>query len=205
MEIHGFWSIDKREEIAQALLKNVDLKNEFHCGMKFNSADELAQHMPTCKYGPRTSQNEGCQARFSASQVEKHDSVCPFKTLPCEQKCSASLMRREMDRHCIIDEACELPFLFTTIFSSIQKYSTKLANIRDVRSLTYKVKDLHAKVGPLKVGATNKVDEATMTIAKVEFLEANDTNKFTEKGAGAKAIGFETKDQSLEDRSYPYN
>ncbi|GMI71139.1 hypothetical protein like AT3G11950 [Hibiscus trionum] len=231
MEINGFWSIDKREEIAQTLLKNVDLKNEFHCDMKFYSADELAQHVPTCKYRPRTCQNVGCHARFSASQVEKHDSDCPFKTIPCEQKCSASLMRREMDRHCItvcpmklvncpfysvgcksalpqckieehsssdlhihllyilqgIHKEASVQVLRKRVEQLQQKYSTKLANIRDVRSLTYKVKDLDAKLGPLKVGATNKVDEAAMTIAKVEFLEANATNKPIE----TEAIDFE--------------
>ncbi|KAL4341817.1 hypothetical protein GQ457_08G016960 [Hibiscus cannabinus] len=212
MGINGFWSIDKREEIAQALLKN-----EFHCGMKFYSADELAQHMPTCKYRPRTCQNEGCHARFSASQVEKHDSrvrhcitVCPMKLVNCpfySVGCKSALTQCKILMEALLSANLEavnkilmelkifLSVLFSaTIFSSMQKYSTKLANIRDVRCLTYKVKDLDAKVGPLKVGATNKVDEAAMTIAKVEFLEANDTNKFTEKGSGAKAIGFETKD-----------
>ncbi|XP_039026286.1 uncharacterized protein LOC120159818 [Hibiscus syriacus] len=235
MEINGFWSIDNREEIAQTLMKNVDLKNEFHCDMKFYSADELDQHMPTCKYRPRTCQNEGCHARFSASQMEKHDSVCAFKVIPCEQKCPANLMRHHMDRHCITtcpmklvncpfySAGCKSPLpqckseehCFSDLHSHLlfilqvihkeasvevlrkrveqlqQNYSTKLANIRDVRSLTYKVKDLDAKLGPLKVGATNKVDEAAKTIANVEFLEASDTNKVTENGAGTEIGDFE--------------
>ncbi|KAE8689971.1 hypothetical protein F3Y22_tig00110930pilonHSYRG00084 [Hibiscus syriacus] len=83
-----------------------------------------------------------------------------------------------------------------------QKYSTKLANIGDVRSLTYKVKDLDAKLGPLKVGTTNKVDEAAKTIENVEFLEASDTNKVTENGiieaAKAEIMDSKAKLQSLE-------
>ncbi|XVE75789.1 hypothetical protein DITRI_Ditri12bG0120700 [Diplodiscus trichospermus] len=101
MEINGFWSMDKRKAVAQTLLKNVDFKNEFHCDMKYDSADELALHVPTCSYRSMNCENEGCDARFSANQAENHDSVCPFKIIPCEQKCLDSIMRREMDRHCI--------------------------------------------------------------------------------------------------------
>uniref|UniRef100_A0A7N0TG32 TRAF-type domain-containing protein n=1 Tax=Kalanchoe fedtschenkoi TaxID=63787 RepID=A0A7N0TG32_KALFE len=101
MEINGFWVIDRRETIAQALLKNVDFKNTFHCAMKFSTPQELAQHVGECSFRSVTCTNESCNANFSASQMEKHDSTCPFKMLPCEQKCSEIIMRREMDRHCI--------------------------------------------------------------------------------------------------------
>ncbi|XP_017608814.2 LOW QUALITY PROTEIN: uncharacterized protein LOC108454758 [Gossypium arboreum] len=242
MEINGFWSIDKREAIVQTLLKNVDLKNEFHCDMKFYSADELAQHVPTCKYRSMTCQNEGCYAKYSISQMENHDSVCPYKMIPCEQKCSASLMRRVMDRHCItvcpmklvncpfysvgcksaipqckieehrssdfhshllyilqgIHKEASVEVLRKRVEQLLQKYSSKLANIRDLRSLTYKVKDLDAKLGPLKVCATNEVDVATKTAGKLQILEASDTNKVTEKGAETRVVGFEAKPQSLE-------
>lgn len=85
-----------------------------------------------------------------------------------------------------------------TIFISLQKYSSKLANIRDLRSLTYKVKDLDAKLGPLKVCAINEVDVATKTAGKLQILEASDTNKVTEKGPETRVVGFEAKPQSLE-------
>ncbi|TYH54209.1 hypothetical protein ES332_D09G152800v1 [Gossypium tomentosum] len=242
MEINGFWSIDKREAIVQTLLKNVDLKNEFHCDMKFYSADELAQHVPTCKYRSMTCQNEGCYAKYSISQMGNHDSVCLYKMIPCEQNCSASLMRRDMDRHCItvcpmklvncpfysvgcksaipqskieehrssdfhshllyilqgIHKEASVEVLRKRVEQLLQKYSSKLANIRDLRSLTYKVKDLDAKLGPLKVCATNEVDVATKTAGKLQILEASDTNKVTEKGAETRVVGFEAKPQSLE-------
>jgi homogentisate solanesyltransferase len=101
MEINGFWLLDKREAIAHILLKNVDFKNAFHCNRKFMSAEGLAEHVCHCSFRSLTCTNEGCNARFCASHLEKHDSVCPFKIVPCEQKCSGSIMRREMDRHCI--------------------------------------------------------------------------------------------------------
>ncbi|PON82417.1 TRAF-like [Trema orientale] len=101
MEINGFWLNDKREAIAQALLKNVDFKNKYHCSMKFDSAEELAEHVGSCGFRSMTCENEGCNAMFSSRHREKHDSGCPFKIIPCEQKCSESIMRREMDRHCI--------------------------------------------------------------------------------------------------------
>ncbi|KAJ0028781.1 hypothetical protein Pint_36329 [Pistacia integerrima] len=101
MEISGFWPTERREAIAQTLLKNVDFKNTFHCDMKFSTMEELTEHVPNCGFKSMLCENEGCNAIFSASQLEHHDSVCPFKIIPCEQKCSDSLMRRAMDRHCI--------------------------------------------------------------------------------------------------------
>ncbi|KAM7264512.1 hypothetical protein ACFE04_002195 [Oxalis oulophora] len=101
MEKNGFWLMDKREAVAQILLKNVDFKKEFHCDMKFNTEQELSDHVVSCGFRPINCTNEGCTAIFCASQMEKHDSVCPFKILSCEQKCPERLMRREMDKHCI--------------------------------------------------------------------------------------------------------
>ncbi|XP_057538602.1 uncharacterized protein LOC130816049 [Amaranthus tricolor] len=101
MELNSFWLLDKREAIAQTLLKNVDFKNTFHCNMKFKFEDELKQHRPRCGFRTMLCENEGCCVTFSAAQMEHHDSICPFKILPCEQNCPEILMRREMDRHCI--------------------------------------------------------------------------------------------------------
>ncbi|KAK8546238.1 hypothetical protein V6N13_067463 [Hibiscus sabdariffa] len=115
MEINGFWPVDRREAIVQTLLKNVDVKNEYHCNMKFETAEELSLHVPTCSFRVMTCENEGCDARFSANKVEKHDSVCPFKIIPCEQKCPAFLIRREMDRHCIT--VCPMKLVNCPFFS----------------------------------------------------------------------------------------
>ncbi|KAK4776157.1 hypothetical protein SAY87_024118 [Trapa incisa] len=102
MELNKFWLINQRESLAQTLLKNVDLNNAFHCGMKFDVAEELENHVPQCKFRSVICNNEGCNARFIADHTEKHDMACPFKIIPCEQKCSSDgIMRREMDRHCL--------------------------------------------------------------------------------------------------------
>ncbi|XP_052176726.1 uncharacterized protein LOC127791038 [Diospyros lotus] len=101
MEIDGFWVMERREAIAQILFKNVDFKNAFHCNMKYKSAKELAEHSLQCNFMTMSCTNGGCKARFCASQLEKHDSLCPFKMLPCEQQCSGSIIRREMDKHCM--------------------------------------------------------------------------------------------------------
>lgn len=101
MEINGFWMTGRRETLAQTLLKNVDFKDGFHCNKKFNSADELAAHLPQCQFRTVHCPNEGCDDQFSACNLEIHDAVCPFKMLPCEQNCAEILMRRYMDRHCI--------------------------------------------------------------------------------------------------------
>lgn len=101
METNGFWFMDRRETVAGTLLKNVDYKNTSHCAMKFDSAEELTEHKPQCDFRPANCTNEGCHTKFCALHVEKHDAVCPYKVIPCEQKCSKSILRREMDRHCI--------------------------------------------------------------------------------------------------------
>ncbi|KAG8646909.1 hypothetical protein MANES_09G040600v8 [Manihot esculenta] len=101
MEENRFWLTDRREVIAQTLLKNVDLKNTFHCDKKFHTTEELAEHVVNCGFRSLNCKNEGCTVVVCASKLETHDSACPFKIIPCEQKCSDSIMRREMDRHCI--------------------------------------------------------------------------------------------------------
>lgn len=101
IDMNGFWTLDRREVIAQTLLKNVDFKNLYHCTESFNSSEELSNHILACDFRPLICQNQGCNARFCAGHLKKHDSTCPFKIIQCEQRCSSSIMRRDMDRHCI--------------------------------------------------------------------------------------------------------
>ncbi|KAK0585845.1 hypothetical protein LWI29_034845 [Acer saccharum] len=203
METSNFWFMDRREAISQTLLRNVDFKNEFHCSMKFNSAEELTEHVRTCGFRSLNCPNEGCSQIFSANQMEEHDTVCPFKIIRCEQNCSDSLMRQEMDRHCITVcpmKLAKCPFYgvgchspvpqcmieqhrsdnlhshLLYILQSIHKEASvedlkrrveqleksssgNLAEARNVRSLTFAVKDLEATLGPLEVTAVSKVSE----------------------------------------------
>ncbi|KAF8377041.1 hypothetical protein HHK36_030413 [Tetracentron sinense] len=210
MENNGFWLMNRRESIAQTLLKNVDLNNTFHCKMKFDRAEELSEHSSQCTFKSINCMNEGCRASFCAVHMEKHDSICPFKILPCEQKCSDSIMRREMDRHCITVCAMKLvncPFYPVGCRSTIpqctierhcsdflhshmlyilhkeafhneasvedlnqrvqqmEKSSSlgQLSKARDVRSLTFAVKDLEAKLGPLEVNIVKQTDAAIVS------------------------------------------
>ncbi|GAU20152.1 hypothetical protein TSUD_352140 [Trifolium subterraneum] len=102
IDMNGFWTLDRREVIAETLLKNVDFHNSFHCTMTFNSSQDLDNHLLTCNFRTMICENQGCNTKFCASHLEKHDSICPFKIISCEQKCSNhSIMRRDMDRHCI--------------------------------------------------------------------------------------------------------
>ncbi|XP_062166880.1 uncharacterized protein LOC133873164 [Alnus glutinosa] len=212
MEINGFWLLDRREAIAHTLLKNVDFKNAFHCNRKFMSEEGLAEHVSHCSFRSMTCSNDGCNARFCASHLEKHDSVCPFKIVPCEQKCSDSIRRREMDRHCItvcpmklvncpfyalgcqsaipycvMEQHCSdtIHFHLLYVLQFIHKEaseedlkrrveqleqaasSSRLAEAREVRSLTSKVKDLEAKLGPLEVHIKNKDSEENVEISNI--------------------------------------
>ncbi|PIA58927.1 hypothetical protein AQUCO_00400054v1 [Aquilegia coerulea] len=101
MDLSTFWLMERREAIAKTLLRNVDFKDKFHCKMKFHTTEELTEHRNQCSFRYIRCINEGCNVSYSELHKEKHDLTCPFKILPCEQNCSTSLMRREMDRHCI--------------------------------------------------------------------------------------------------------
>ncbi|KAI3474594.1 hypothetical protein Pfo_029596 [Paulownia fortunei] len=101
MELNGFWLLNRRNSVAQTLLKNLDFKNIYHCSMSFKSLEYLEKHKLHCSFRTMACTNEGCDSRFSAAQMDHHDSICPFKILSCEQNCPDSIMRREMDRHCI--------------------------------------------------------------------------------------------------------
>lgn len=101
METNGFWLADRREALAETLLKNLDYDNSFHCGMGFDSPEELAAHRGECRFRPVKCGNDGCNSTFCAVHSEMHDSACPFKIVLCEQNCGRRVLRREMDRHCI--------------------------------------------------------------------------------------------------------
>ncbi|KAL3520675.1 hypothetical protein ACH5RR_018824 [Cinchona calisaya] len=196
MELNGFWLMGRREAVAQTLVKNVDFKNTFHCDMKFKCPEELTEHFDHCSFRIMDCMNEGCNSRFSAGQMDYHDSVCPFKILPCDQKCSASIMRREMDRHCItvcpmkltkcpffqVGCQCTIPqstmdehrseylhshllYILRPVYkeASVEDLNKRVKQLkqisspgglvaaRDPRSLTYLIRDLEAKLGPLQI------------------------------------------------------
>ncbi|XP_006853878.2 uncharacterized protein LOC18443631 [Amborella trichopoda] len=101
LETNGFWLISRRESVAEILLRNIDLKGNYYCGFKFENRDEFIEHRGNCRFRLLNCGNEGCDSTFCAVYAEKHDMGCPFKVLPCDQKCSESILRREMDKHCI--------------------------------------------------------------------------------------------------------
>ncbi|KAJ4951462.1 hypothetical protein NE237_028294 [Protea cynaroides] len=216
MEINGFWLMDIRAAIAKNLLKNVDFKTIYHCKMKFYTAEELADHSSMCIFRSMNCTNEGCSSYFCAVHSDKHDAVCPYKILPCEQKCSESIVRREMDRHCITVCPMKLvncPFhlvgcQYSIPHCGIDKHLSEflhshLLNVleaihkgghwedlnhraelleksssldlllaaRDVKSLTFAVKELEAKLGPLESSISIKDTDAATTLAQ----ESNET------------------------------
>ncbi|CAN1144298.1 hypothetical protein LINPERHAP2_LOCUS14025 [Linum perenne] len=223
MEVNGFWLVDKRSTVAEALLKNVDLKNRFHCDQKFNTEEELAGHVAVCGFRSSNCNNEGCDVTFSAKNLNDHDSICPFKIIPCEQSCSEHIMRRDMDRHCIT--VCKMkivacPFyavgcqanvpnsmmdqhrseqvrshVLSTLVSmhkeasvddlqpradQVLEMSSGLAEARDVRSLTRRIKNIEAKLGPLEIKPRKK-DEDSPT-KNAEKVPESENKAAEEKG-----------------------
>ncbi|KAL2458487.1 TRAF-like superfamily protein [Abeliophyllum distichum] len=256
MEINGFWLLNRRESVSQTLLKNIDFKNKFHCGMKLKSSEELEEHKSHCSFRTMTCISEGCDATISAAQMDNHDLICPFKILPCEQNCSDHIMRRDMDRHCITvcpmklvkcpfySVGCQstvphvkmdqhrsenLPSHLLCILQVIHKEASpddlkgrveeleklsspgKLAASRDARSLTVLVKDLEAKLGPMKVNpkANPSEEVADLTDQKQETpgLPTNEDSSMQspskkEQSVKSPSDSSHEKDKSVESPAY---
>ncbi|KAJ8754451.1 hypothetical protein K2173_005612 [Erythroxylum novogranatense] len=176
MEINGFWLLVRREALAQTLVTNVDFKNTFHCDKKFNTSEELVEHVASCGFRPLNCTNEGCTAIFCASQKEKHDSLCPFKIIPCEQKCPDSLMRREMDRHCITLCPMKLvncPFYAVGCQSTVPKCLIQQHNSDDLHShVLYILKNNYYKEAPVE--ALKQRADQILQASSGELGEARD-------------------------------
>lgn len=108
METTRFWPIDRREAVARDLLRSLDAVSggggRFRCRDELETEEKLADHVARrCRFRPVRCRNQvqGCTAEVSACRSEEHDEACAFKLLPCEQGCGVSVVRRQMDRHCV--------------------------------------------------------------------------------------------------------
>lgn len=100
MEMENVWTLDVRQATSETILESIDMKCIFHCPEKFVEQDKLVDHRSRCKFRVVGCENDGCSVSLSAIHSEEHDSICPFKALPCEQLCEQHVMRSEMDKHC---------------------------------------------------------------------------------------------------------
>ncbi|KAK7355073.1 hypothetical protein VNO80_14318 [Phaseolus coccineus] len=180
MEVNGFWPLDRREALAKDLLKNVDFKSSFHCSMSFNSAEDLANHVDACDFRSVICQNEGCNIRVSAGQLKEHDSTCDFKIVPCEQKCTANIFRREMDRHCLT--VCPLK-LVNCPFSAIGCRSTTAQSMirkhcsDDIESHLFLIlKGIHQPASSEDL--QRRVEQIVQTSSRSKLAEARDVRSF---------------------------
>ncbi|KAH7281425.1 hypothetical protein KP509_36G047000 [Ceratopteris richardii] len=101
METAETWASSDRDQVAMALLRNLDTRGLCVCKTTFETEEELTDHKSMCPFRPITCGNDNCGDVFSALHVLKHDTECPFKLLSCEQHCEAILTRSEMDKHCV--------------------------------------------------------------------------------------------------------
>uniref|UniRef100_A0ACD5Z226 Uncharacterized protein n=1 Tax=Avena sativa TaxID=4498 RepID=A0ACD5Z226_AVESA len=100
LETENYWAEGEKNATTETILKNIDVECNFHCPERFHMPDKLLEHTGQCKFRIVNCTNDGCVASFSAIRIEKHDSVCPFKLIPCEQLCEQDVMRSKMDKHC---------------------------------------------------------------------------------------------------------
>ncbi|TKY53221.1 TNF receptor-associated factor family protein [Spatholobus suberectus] len=180
MEMNGFWSLDRREAVAKTLLKNVDFKSSFHCSMSFNSAQDLTNHVDGCNFRPMICQNEGCNARFCAGHLKEHDSTCAFKVVPCEQKCTDSIMRREMDKHCITVCPMKLvncPFYAVGCRSAIAQSMIRKHCSDDIEShLLHMLKGIHQEASGEDL--QRRVEQIIQASSRSKLAEAKDVRSF---------------------------
>ncbi|KAF7804186.1 TNF receptor-associated factor family protein [Senna tora] len=186
MEMNRFWLLDRRETLAETLVKNVDFKNLSHCSMKFNSAQELANHVDHCSFRSMICQNQGCDARFCASHLEKHDSTCPFKMIPCEQNCSDSIMRREMDRHCIT--SCPMKLVNCPFYG--MGCRSAIAQCMIDKHCT---DNLHSHLLYILQGTYRKASEEDLKRRVEQILQASSNNQLAE-AQGVRSLRLIVKD-----------
>ncbi|KAK9078490.1 hypothetical protein SSX86_002547 [Deinandra increscens subsp. villosa] len=181
MEINGFWLLARREYVASILLKNVDYKNAFHCNMVCSSEEELVKHRSECKFRPMDCTSEGCTTRYCAAQKENHEAVCPFMVLPCEQKCSDFVMRREMDRHCVT--ICPMKLVncaFSTVGckSSLPRCNVQQHNTDDLSShLLYIIRTAHKEASDEDL--KQRVEQIRSLSNTEKLAKARDTRALT--------------------------
>lgn len=101
MDLSETWVSSDRDQVAMALLRNLDVRGICVCRLTFDTEEELRDHKSMCPFRPITCGNEHCGHIFSALHVLQHDTTCSFKLLSCEQHCEAILPRSEMDKHCV--------------------------------------------------------------------------------------------------------
>lgn len=95
------WRGQEIRALARRLLVAFDSALSAHCA---EAAGE--SHAAACKFRALPCTNEGCSAVFSALHEGRHDTLCEFKIVDCEQKCGVTLRRRDMRAHC--DGPCDL-------------------------------------------------------------------------------------------------
>ncbi|KAK7337367.1 hypothetical protein VNO77_17935 [Canavalia gladiata] len=186
MEINGFWTLDRRETIAETLLKNVDFENSYHCSMSSNSLEELTNHVDNCNFRSMICENEGCNAKFCAAHLKKHDSICPFKIISCEQKCSANIMRRDMDRHCIT--VCPMKLVNCPFYAVGCRSAVAQCMIEKHRS-----DDLHSHMWHLLKGIHKDASGEDLKRRVEQIVEASSSNRLAE-ARDVRSLNFIVKD-----------
>ncbi|XP_076946381.1 uncharacterized protein LOC143617843 [Bidens hawaiensis] len=180
-EINGFWLLARREYVASVLLKNVDYKNSFHCNMVCSSEEELVKHRAECMLRPMDCTNEGCSTRYCAAQKENHEAICPFMVLPCEQKCSDFVMRREMDRHCVT--ICPMKLMNCAFYtvgcnSSIPRCNVQQHNADELSShLLYIIRTAHKEASEEVL--KHRVEQIKKLSNTEKLARARDTRALT--------------------------
>ncbi|PWZ44708.1 hypothetical protein Zm00014a_021520 [Zea mays] len=160
MEATKFWPLERREAVAELLLKNVNLKTRFHCPEKV-SVRCVKDHDTACVYKLLQCE-QGYDKRLLRRDMDRHCiTIYPMRPIKCPFGCDSSFPDRDLERHCTEFLQPHLLMVLKTIHKKgrseqdlkdlaqkLEKFDGdgKLAKVLDARPLTNVVKDLEAKM-----------------------------------------------------------
>lgn len=183
--------------------RSMNCENE-GCDARF-SANQRENHDSVCPFKMIPCE-QNCSDSIMRREMDRHCiTVCPMKLVNCpfySVGCKPPIPHCKIEEHRSENLHSHVLHILQGIYKEasveglkerveqlVKAASSNLADIRDARSLTFRVKILDAQFGPLEVCARNKIDEeATKTAAKLESRDVSDTNKDTEKTVETEVI-----------------
>ncbi|OMO68747.1 TRAF-like protein [Corchorus olitorius] len=199
--------------VSTCSYSSMNCENE-GCNARF-SANQAENHDSVCPFKIIQCEQK-CSDSIMRREMDRHCiTVCPMKLVNCPfyaVGCKSAVPQCKIDEHRSENLDSHILYVLQGIYKEasvedlkgrveqiLKTAAGRLAESRQVRSFTSKVKDLDAQLGPLQITTKKEADEeVTKTEAKLESLDVSDTNKDTERAAESEVKDSNAKPQSLE-------
>ncbi|KAF2307723.1 hypothetical protein GH714_031230 [Hevea brasiliensis] len=185
--------------------RSMNCKNE-GCTVVF-CASQMENHDCVCPFKIIPCEQK-CSDSIMRCEMDRHCiTVCPMKLVNCpfySVGCQSTIARCMIKQHCLDDLHLHLVYALKNIHKGateedlkqrvdqIVKSSGQLEATRDARSLTLRVRDIDAKLGPLEVSTAKKVSEdATEATNNIIDKSTEAINKAIEESSEAGNDGVE--------------